>query len=68
MVIHDLDIFGSSFAPSKANSQLVIDANTELAFSVPAQCLEAIAWRLTEIEKFNSRFKSTQGTFGGWLK
>lgn len=68
MIIHYLHIFRAQVAPRKTNSPLVIDTDTILASPLSLQRLEAIAWRLVEVIKSDSRLKPAQGTFRSTLK
>jgi hypothetical protein len=43
MIVHDLDITCAGSRPAKADSKLVIDANTVLSGSVTLEFLEAIS-------------------------
>jgi hypothetical protein len=45
MIVHDLDVGRPRLSPSKADTPLIIDADTHLALAVPLECLEAIARR-----------------------
>jgi hypothetical protein len=43
MVVHDLDPFGATLAPHKADTPLVIDPDAMLAGPIAAQRLQPIA-------------------------
>jgi hypothetical protein len=45
VVIHDLDVPCLTFAPTKANPPLIINADAMLTASVSLQAFEAVAWR-----------------------
>jgi hypothetical protein len=45
VVIHDLNVCGSSLGPSKANAPLIINANAVLAVAVAFQVFQALARR-----------------------
>jgi hypothetical protein len=49
MIIRNLNVVGVSFAPSKANSPLVIDANAMLALTVAGEFFKTIPWRNTQV-------------------
>jgi hypothetical protein len=51
MIVHDLDIFGASSSPSKADTPLVVDPNTVLPRALAPQCLQAIPWWNSEVIK-----------------
>jgi len=62
MVVNNLDIrwTGSPCKPSKADPPLIIDANAVLAFSIPLQGFESVAWQGSEIPELHSRFQAVE--------
>jgi hypothetical protein len=53
MVIRDLDVPGSSLAPSEADAILLVDSNAVLPLSISLQGLEAVPWWDSQIfERF----------------
>jgi len=51
VIVRDFDLFGISILPLKAYAILLVDANTVLADSIPAQSLKTIARRDREISE-----------------
>ena len=49
MVVNNLNISRSLIGPAKTNSELVIDANTPLTFSIAAKRLKTITRRHTHV-------------------
>jgi hypothetical protein len=49
MIVDDLDLIRRAFAPSKANSPLVVDPDAVLALPVAAQSFEPISWHGSQI-------------------
>jgi hypothetical protein len=49
MIIHDLNIFGTGFRPTKTKAKLIIDPDAILAGSVSFERLEAISRRNPEV-------------------
>jgi hypothetical protein len=45
VVIHNLDFEGVAMMPYEANSELIVDSNTALTSSIPAQRFQLIPWR-----------------------
>jgi hypothetical protein len=41
VIVHDLNLLGTTFGPPEANSVLVVDPNRVLSLSAPHQCLKA---------------------------
>jgi hypothetical protein len=60
MIVHDLYVVRIAIAPSKANSPLIINTNAVLPLSVPAQGLEMIAGRGTQIANFHGNIQLPQ--------
>ena len=52
MVINDLDIPGGTVCPAKAQTPLVVDADTPLTLSVSSEFFEPVAWRNPSILSF----------------
>lgn len=53
MIVNNFDIARAIRAPHKADAPLLIDANAVLAFAVPRQSLEMVAWG--RLQKLQSR-------------
>ena len=51
MVVDNLDVIGVSFIPFEADAPLIVDPDTELTGTRPAQLLEVIAGRYAEVIK-----------------
>jgi hypothetical protein len=49
MVIHDLDVGGIACLPSEADTPAVVNADTELSFTVPSERFEPVVGRSPEI-------------------
>src|SRR5512139_3962973 len=49
VIVDDLDVVGVAFAPSEADTPLVVDADAELAFAPAAEFLESVAGRRSKI-------------------
>ena len=60
MIVHDLDITCAGSRPAKADSKLVIDANTVLSGPVTLEFLEAISRRDTKVCKHARDLQLTQ--------
>jgi hypothetical protein len=52
VIVGDFDILGIARNPSEADSELIIDSDAELAFSVAPQRFQAIAWWDAQILQF----------------
>ena len=48
MVVDDLDAFGVRAIPSKANAELIVDADAVLSRPIALECLEPIAGRYAQ--------------------
>ena len=55
MIINHLDLEGVTVSPPKADSPLVIDANTVLAGAIACELLQAVAGRYSEIRELLGR-------------
>ena len=60
MVIDDFHIIGVAVSPCKANTPLIVDANTVLAFPVAFKSPQTIAWRRRQVSKFRRDIKLTE--------
>jgi hypothetical protein len=49
MIVYNFNIVSVSFAPTEADTPLVIDPNAVLSLTVSSQFLKAISWRDNEI-------------------
>jgi hypothetical protein len=49
VIIDDVDVVGVAVQPAEADAPLVVDAEAVLTFTVPAEGLEAVSRRYTEI-------------------
>ena len=49
MVVGDFNIKSVSVVPRKADSELLVDPNAKLTFSVALQCLKSIARRNAKV-------------------
>jgi hypothetical protein len=64
MVIDDLDFMCVATPPRKADTPLIVDANTVLPFAVTPQGLKVIAWRRCQIAQFRCAVELTQFASG----
>ena len=62
VVVNDLNLAGTVTGPLEANTELIIDPNTVLTFSVAAQGLQLIPWRNTQFIQAFDRVKLVQFT------
>lgn len=58
VVIHDLYFTWTLFGPYKTHAPLVIDTYRMLPHSVPAQNLQVVPWRKTQVFDYNSGIES----------
>jgi hypothetical protein len=49
VIVHDLDIFSAASGPSKADTELVVEANAMLSAAIAPKRLQAIAGRHSKI-------------------
>ena len=67
MIINNFNICRPLIGPAKTNSELVIDANTPLAFSVAAKRLKTITRRHTHVIQALRQIKLNKLAQGGAL-
>jgi hypothetical protein len=67
MVVNNFNICRPIIGPAKTNSELVIDANTPLAFSVPDKRLKTITRRHTHVIQALRQIKLHKLAQGGTL-
>jgi hypothetical protein len=48
MVVHDLDVAGTTFRPNETNAEPLVDANTVLAPSITQKAFQPVSWRYSE--------------------
>jgi hypothetical protein len=70
MVIHNLNVLGTSIRPAEAYAELIINSDAVLAVPITLQSFQSVAWRNTEIfqstcdlqlSKFSTRHNSDTG-------
>jgi hypothetical protein len=49
MIVDNLDFVGIPFSPLETDTPLIIDADAVLARSIPAQLLQPIGWRASQV-------------------
>ena len=54
MIVHDLDLLGSRFAPPEYDPPLIVDSDRMLTGEVASQRLQAISWWCGEIAEHGS--------------
>ena len=64
VVVRDFDLHRSLFGPAKANTPLVVDADTVLTLPISVQSLEAMGWWKQEIRKSSCRDHSLKSHTG----
>jgi hypothetical protein len=64
MIIDDLNVICSIGRPSEANSELLINANTELPFSVTSEGLQSISGRNLQVIQINCGIQEIQFSRG----
>jgi hypothetical protein len=57
MIIHDLDIFGTGFRPSKADSPLIVDSDAVLPGAITLQSLQTISRRNSQVIQTSRNFE-----------
>jgi hypothetical protein len=60
MIVYNLNIVGVIIAPSKADSPLVVNANTVLPLALTRQFLETISWRHPKVFQSFRRVKKEE--------
>ena len=60
MVVHDLDVLRAVVGPAEAEAPLVVDPDAVKAGPVAAQGLQAVAWRVAQVDQVPGRFQHFQ--------
>ncbi len=66
MIVGDFHVVRVLAVPSKADAELVVDADTVVASAVSFQCFESIAWREPQFFESRGGFKLSEFAEGGF--
>jgi hypothetical protein len=64
MIVYNLNIVGVTIAPSKADSPLVVNANTVLPLALACQLLKSISRRHPKVSESLRRIKKEECSLG----